>query len=166
VFSLITSSVTVMTQVWLLMRTLSGKSASDLVSSRGRRGRKTVDTPAANATDGSSIALLFLAFLPSIVRLVGGWMKTSWSLRRSWAYERFERERNVKDLGRNGGYKQEVVLFGLKDWILQVWDEQRRAGLQNTESFQRDVGGVDIGIGLVQEGVQNVFYVSLAKDSG
>jgi hypothetical protein len=66
----------------------------------------------------------------------------------------------MKYMGKNGGYKQEVILFDLKKWVLARWDKQRRETVEMRLYQQRGNRSLDMGLGFVEEGVQTCFYVS------
>lgn len=141
-FALITITVEVITQIALLLRTLASAGTKELNS--------------------SSIILISLSLAPSAIRLVGIWSLTTatkGSKRDAWRKAR-EQEREIKDMGRKGNYKQEVVLFGLKDWVLDKWDGLKLAQIKEQEETKAQATGVELTLGLGQQGVETMFYVS------
>lgn len=70
-----------------------------------------------------------------------------------------QQENAIKDMGRNGGYKQEVVLYGLKEWVLNKWDELKVKQLVEQQKSRQTTRILELGLGLGQEGVQTAFYV-------
>jgi hypothetical protein len=79
--------------------------------------------------------------------------------KRNWQTARRE-EAFIKDLGRNGSYKQEVVLFGLGGWVLEKWDELRQAQIRDGLDRRFGIGYWQLGWGVGEEAVQTLFYVS------
>ncbi len=140
-FNLITITVEVITQIYLLLRTLVSAGTKQLNS--------------------SSIILISLSLAPSVFRLIRSWTFSEWNKfkrRSAWRKARME-EREIKNMGRKGDYKQEVVLFGLKDWVLEKWDVLKLA--QMKEEAKERVGVFELGLGLGQQGVETAFYVGL-----
>ncbi|KAJ9121512.1 hypothetical protein QFC22_002130 [Naganishia vaughanmartiniae] len=68
----------------------------------------------------------------------------------------------VRDLGRNGAYKQEVVLFGLKDWVLGKWEGLRELQMQEELRSMSQAGVWVLGFGVAEEMVQTGFFALLA----
>ncbi len=118
-----------------------------------------------------SIILIILSFLPALLSILGTFslfsMPTTRSISRNgrlfnWQAARRE-EREIKDLGRNGGYKQEVVLFELKDWVMKKWEEVRLRQIEDQMKQREMVGLWGIGFSLGQETLQTSFYVSFVR---
>lgn len=179
VFSLLTSSVTVCTQIWLLLRTLSGGPTALLelgMNKKAHRGggrprtrKSPIDnlaqiSPGKNTDTGifssSTLILIALSFLPSAVRLVGDWFTVKRDRATMREYYKQVHDRDVKALVRSGVYKQELVLFGLKDWVLKIWDSQIKGEINLEDHARRDLKGFTVGVSVVQQGVENLFYVS------
>ncbi|KAJ9095825.1 hypothetical protein QFC19_007440 [Naganishia cerealis] len=76
------------------------------------------------------------------------WQETLWDIQ------------DVRDLGRNGAYKQEVVLFGLKDWVLAKWEGLREVQMRDELQSMNQAGVYLLGFGVAEEMVQTGFYVS------
>ena len=141
-FSLVTHIVEIFTQIFLVLRTLSSASKDEFSS--------------------STLILISLALAPSVFRLGGSWLfgrgRGPKRLRAGWHTRR--QEMNVKDMVRKGGYKQEVVLFGLRDWVLAKWDDVKLQQIKEQENSRERRGLVELGLGLGQESVKTMFYVS------
>lgn len=142
-FNLLTIVTEVITQVSLLLRTLFRGSTS---------------------LNSSSILLILLALAPSAFRLVGSiaFRRHSNKDHRVGWLKRRQAEQEVKDLGRKRDYKQEIVLFGLKDWVLGKWDEVARMQAGEIDLNRGRNGFVELCLGLGQHSVQTAFYVSCA----
>lgn len=69
-------------------------------------------------------------------------------------------EREVKTMGRKGEYKQETILFGLRDWILDRWDQAKIHADWPKLEQQKGNRSFELGLGVVEEGIQTSFYVS------
>jgi hypothetical protein len=140
-FQLVTISVQLFSQLILLLRTITSGSSELL--------------------DKSSAVLIALSLAPTLLRLFGGWSGRGRKSegRKNWG--RMNRDiRAIKDLGRNGGYKQEVVLFGLRDWVLEKWDELKTDQMRAQQDQRRGMVAFELGLGLGQEAIQTAFYVS------
>ncbi|KAL7424591.1 hypothetical protein Q5752_000275 [Cryptotrichosporon argae] len=139
VFSLLTLSVDVASQATLLLRTLT-----------------------ANAFSRSTILLLVLTAAFSLLRFFERYI-LFWRNTRRFDWIGMRRDANaIKDLGRNGGYKQEIVLFGLSDWVLTKWEalKVRQVAVQATAKHRVSAWELSLGIG--SESVQTAFLVLLA----
>ncbi|KAK4684083.1 hypothetical protein P7C73_g6120, partial [Tremellales sp. Uapishka_1] len=147
-FSVLTILIEVLTQAGLLIRTISSATSTD--------------------SSASSLLLIVLSLSPSLFRILGSFASsgvgTKGNKRMNWMRSRKD-ERAIKDLGRNGGYKQEIVLFGLKDWVMEKWDKLKIEQLNAQEMQKQQMGIVELGLGMGQEGAQTAFYVLLALRS-
>lgn len=122
---------------------------------------RTLTSKAALGAGWSSYLLIFLAITPALLHTIGRLVrpddKSQW--RRYYRQAR-DAEKDVRKLGSSGGYKQEVVLFGLKDWILARWDRARSAIEEGKITSDRQSNGYDITLSVIEEGIQMGFYVS------
>jgi hypothetical protein len=110
------------------------------------------------------VLLVFFSLGPTMLRLGGNWMVGSprrWRSRgthlamRQW----HQLERTLREMGTNGNYKQENVLFGLKEWVLTQWDAVRQATLQE-ENRVTDTNRVKgLGLSLSKSSMETMFYV-------
>lgn len=141
-FSLLTNLSGVISQLYLLYAALSG----------GKLGR----------LGWSSALLIALSLGPSLSQAFAGIVRPSGSKQaRASRISSRQKEQDVKAMGKNGEFKQEVLLFGLKDWVLAKWDRMRVDKESERINEQRGFEGFEFGLGMVQEGAQTSFYVSL-----
>ncbi len=175
-FQTLTSGIEVGSQAWLLWRTLH--QATKDVAIEG-----VTSTPRAFPYNmvpipSQSLLLIFLSFLPSLFSIFSTLSSLSFTPsaldvftsdrkgirkgnKKNWQTMRKE-EQFIKDLGRNGAYKNEVVLFGLADWVLDKWDVLRREQIATGIERERGAGYWQLGWGVGQEAVQTLFYALLA----
>lgn len=142
IFQLLINLVGITSQLYLIYRALSGGDSLSRVT-------------------WTSIILIILSVTPALLRTLGGLLRPN--ARQDWRryYQQARQtEKDVRDLGRSGGYKQEVVLFGLRDWVLSRWDRVRGEMESEKISQQARTGGYDLTLSAVEEGVQTSFYVS------
>lgn len=139
IFSLLNILVTVISKVYLLLRTLSSGSSLNL----------------------SSILLLALAIAPSFLRIVGDLFRPrqTYAVRLSGIRNR-QSKRDITNMGKVGPHKQEIILFGLKDWVLGKWDMISTHNEAERLGQQRENRAFEIGLKLVEDNVQTSFYVS------
>ena len=139
IFSLLTILVEVFTQSMLLFRTITAHSS--------------VFNP-------STILLIALSMAPALFRLAGSWLTAGRrGFSSQWRKMRIE-EMSVKEMGRKGEYKQEIVLFGLKDWVLNRWESLKLVQMENDEMAKGQSNLIDLGLVLGQQSVETAFYVS------
>jgi hypothetical protein len=142
-FSLITIIVEVITQIYLLLSTISSSSTT---------------------WNASSFILLSLSLAPTILRLAGSWMigagrnSRGRGGGRSWRLKRQE-EWDIRRLGKQGEYKQEMVLFGLKNWVMGKWEGVKLEQMREQEDAKQNVGYIELGLGLGQHSIETAFYV-------
>lgn len=67
-------------------------------------------------------------------------------------------KREVHEMGRNGVYKQEILLFGLADWVMGKWKHAHDLSLKNREAYQET--GFAITVAMVRDSIETVGYVS------
>jgi hypothetical protein len=177
-FGTLTCSVEVISQAGLLIRTLS--LATQNVELNGNHSGRLGSSFPFNyiPVPDQSFLLIFLSFLPSLFSVFStlssltfsspsgtaigppsGKTKRNAVTKRTWQTARRE-EAFIKDLGRNGSYKQEVVLFGLGGWVLEKWDELRQAQIRDGLDRRFGIGYWQLGWGVGEEAVQTLFYVS------
>lgn len=181
-FSTLTTSVEVFSAAGLLLRTLRQAVRDDpeILSSRGP-GKPFPW----NMMPSESLLLILCAFLPAALSIVGTFFTLSlpaaggggkisrsgkWKPKKtakgksaapSITWQETLRElQEVRDLGRNGAYKQEVVLFGLKDWVLGKWEGLRELQMAEELKTMNQAGVWVLGFGVAEEMVQTGFYVS------
>lgn len=142
IFSLLTLTIQVATQLYLLLRTLT--------------------SAAGNQLNGSSIALIALSLLPSVLRLGGSFFFAQMrnDRRRLRGNKDRSEERELRQISHTGEYKQEVVLFGLADWVLDKWTALKQRQLKEQEQARENMGMVRLGLGMSQQAVETAFYVS------
>lgn len=121
-----------------------------------------------------SLILIILSFLPSAFSLLGTFFqfqvptttrpkKAAKAMRkgRDDSWQKTQQElTDIKEIGRNGSYKQEVVLFDLKEWIMARWEDLRRRQIENELHQNSRFGWYMLGFGAMEEAVQTSFYVS------
>lgn len=130
-----------------------------------------------------SLLLILFAFLPATLSILGTFITLALPTRSSHTFNLFSRSgkisrraakqgsttwletardlQDVRDLGRNGAYKQEVVLFGLKNWVLGKWEALREVQMREEVQEMSRAGYYVLGFGVAEEMVQTGFYVSL-----
>lgn len=61
-------------------------------------------------------------------------------------------------MGRNGQYKQEILLFGLADWVMAKWKEV--IDTMRDEREARQESNFSVGVSMVKDSVETICYVS------
>lgn len=136
-----------------------------------------------NLLPSESLLLILFAFLPATISILGTFITlarpsspSTTTLRALFSRQgKFSRKaakqgnttwqetardlQDVRDLGRNGAYKQEVVLFGLKDWVLEKWERLREVQMREEVESMSRAGYYVLGFGVAEEMVQTGFYV-------
>ncbi|KAJ9116238.1 hypothetical protein QFC24_006829 [Naganishia onofrii] len=186
-FSTLTTSVEVFSAVGLLGKTLGQAVRDDPGIWTSRGAGKPFPW---NWMPSESLLLILCAFLPAMLSIVGTFFTLSlpaaggggkisrsgkWKPKKpssssstksataSITWQETLRElQEVRDLGRNGAYKQEVVLFGLKDWVLGKWEGLRELQMQEELRTMSQAGVWMLGFGVAEEMVQTGFYALLA----
>jgi hypothetical protein len=113
------------------------------------------------------IVMLLFSLGPTILRLGGDWFVKRGRRRRSKRdYAALRRLGHVQDtlreMGTSGDYKQETVLFGIKDWVLMKWDEVRQAKMQEEQRYLEGRRVKDLGLSLSKTSMETLFYVGCA----
>ncbi|KAG9015907.1 hypothetical protein FRB90_004217 [Tulasnella sp. 427] len=104
----------------------------------------------------STFLFLFTSFLPPLLGLltVGG----------HHFFGRFfmppMTKREIHELGRNGQYKQEILLFGLADWVMEKWRQANDVARQERDMARDDVWST--GVRMVRDSVETVCYALIA----
>lgn len=68
-------------------------------------------------------------------------------------------KRNIQAMGGNGQYKQEILLFGLADWVMGKW---RAAVDQQRDQSATTRDRLFVTISLVRDSIRSIVYVRLA----
>jgi hypothetical protein len=185
-FSTLTTTVEVFSAGSLLLRTLrqAVRDDPDILQP------KSTNRPFPfNVLPSESLLLIIFAFLPATLSILGTFFTLSLPARSSggnglqnlfsskgkWKRKAAKQSsttwqetlrdiQDVRDLGRNGAYKQEVVLFGLKDWVLAKWEGLREVQMQEELQSMSQAGYYMLGFGVAEEMMQTAFYVCLASD--
>jgi hypothetical protein len=179
----VTLSVEVVTASALLFRTLS--TAIEQMQSH-EKDRDVVSLVFGIST--KSAILLVLCFLPSVLSLSStlfslsvplkvqtvrptapGKLKGHPGISESESQARRETNHEVqhfKVLGKNGAYKQEVVLFGLKDWILTRWEGLVQLQMETEMAHRSRLGWMLVSFRVSEEAVQTAFLVGLQAGRG
>jgi hypothetical protein len=143
VSSLLSIVVEVITQLYLLLGTISSNYT---------------------VLNTSTVILIVLSLAPTGLRLAASWFAESMRNRKNGSTKDWRKQRrdemDIRDMGRKGEYKQEVVLFGLKDWVLGKWDDVKIAQMKEQENATETVGYVELWLGLGQHSIETAFYVS------
>ncbi len=101
----------------------------------------------------SSIAFIVLSFLPAVLGLF-----TLADNRWPPLFTSTMTRREVQEMGRNGIYKQEILSFGLTDWVIEKWNQASDAMFAERQSVEESRSSVSIS--LVRDSVETVGYVS------
>lgn len=101
----------------------------------------------------SATLFIFLSFLPSLLglfnmgeRFWGHWLKSPMT------------KREIHELGRNGMYKQEILLFGLADWVMEKWKQAHDMSIQERDAFRQS--NTALGIDMIKDSIETLSYVS------
>jgi hypothetical protein len=180
----VTLSVEVVTASALLFRTLS-TALEQMQIQTHEKDRDAVSLLFGIST--KSVILLVLCFLPSVLSLSGtlfslsvplkskgklaapGKLKNNPGISESESHARRETGHEVqhmKVLGKNGAYKQEVVLFGLKEWILTKWEGLVNLQMETEMAHRGRLGWMLVSFRVSEEAVQTAFLVCLCAGLG
>jgi hypothetical protein len=175
----VTLSVEVVTASALLFRTLS-TALEQMQTQTHEKDRDAVSLLFGIST--KSVILLVLCFLPSVLSLSGtlfslsvplkpkgklaspGKLKNNPGISESESHARREtgyEVQHMKALGKNGKYKQEVVLFGLKEWILTKWEGLVDLQMETEMAHRGRLGWMLVSFRVSEEAVQTAFLVRL-----
>jgi hypothetical protein len=132
---LITDFIAVLSQIYLMYRTLSSGE-----SSSGSTG-------------------LFLIGLSLASTLVGGVVDMMRAPEEQVTHEYDTVGRNIQDMVGKGGGKQEAILFGLKDWALKRWDKFKSDSDADAARRRKRGTGPELGVVVLEQSVQYSFYV-------
>lgn len=181
-FSTLTTTVEVFSAASLLLRTLRQAVLDDPKILQPKATNRPFPF---NVLPSESLLLIIFAFLPAALSILGTFFTLSLPARSSgssglqnlfsskgkWKrkgarqssttwQETLRDIQDVREFGRNGAYKQEVVLFGLKDWVLGKWEGLREVQMQEELQSMSQAGIYMLGFGVAEEMVQTAFYVS------
>ncbi|KAG8904991.1 hypothetical protein FRB99_000905 [Tulasnella sp. 403] len=109
------------------------------------------------STSLSSFIFIFLSFLPS---LLGLFTIMARNLTVFSGYLKRKAKREILQLGGNGQYKQEILLFGLADWVIGKW-----RGAHEFEKLQEEVfkePKFTLGLILARDSVETLCYALIA----
>ncbi|GHJ87892.1 hypothetical protein NliqN6_4294 [Naganishia liquefaciens] len=183
-FSTLTTSAEVFSAASLLAKTLrQAIHDNPLILKPKNTGRPFPS----NLLPSESLLLILFAFLPAALSILGTFLTLALPARPGSssslgtlfsAKGKFSRKaarqsnttwqetardlQDIRDLGRNGAYKQEVVLFRLKDWVLAKWEQLREVQMQEELQSMNRAGYYVLGFGVAEEMVQTAFYALLA----
>ena len=112
----------------------------------------------------STLVLFALAIAPGIVKLISKWVlsrRINGKHSNHYWHRLHQTEHDYRAMSQSH-HKQEVVLFGLKDWVLDHWAEAREASrvAENEASEKRQVW--ELGTNVVEHGIGDLFHVSEA----
>lgn len=142
VFNIMTITVELVTQTGLLLTTIAAASNESHFT-------------------WSNLLLILLSLSPSGIRLIGSFLFGDFRRGRRTGIQRLRlEEREVRQIGTRGEFKQEVALFGLKDWVLDKWDRLKKQQLQEQDDVKTWQETVELGLGLSTQSVETAFYVS------
>ncbi|KAG9042468.1 hypothetical protein FS837_010826 [Tulasnella sp. UAMH 9824] len=103
----------------------------------------------------STILFLFMSFLPSLL----GFLTV---VNHHWG--RFflppMTKREIHELGRNGQYKQEILLFGLADWVMEKWRQANDLTRQERDMARDDLWKTCVS--MARDSVESVCYALIA----
>ena len=116
------------------------------------------------------VLLIVFSLGPTLLRLCGDWfMKRRRHRRSKKDYALLRRldllQDTLREMGTSGNYKQENVLFGLKEWVLMKWDEVGQARTQEVQRYVEARRVKDLGLSLSKTSMETMFYVSLTAAS-
>ena len=122
-------------------------------------GCRTVERLDENSKAGhldlSSAVFILIAFLPSVLGVLDIFAEED----RVQYHDRPQlSKREVHALGRNGEYKQEILLFGLADWVIGKWRETRDFSWKRVVGHPESLRSLLLGVG--KDSVESVGYVS------
>ncbi|KAG8904992.1 hypothetical protein FRB99_000906 [Tulasnella sp. 403] len=103
----------------------------------------------------SSFMFMFLSFLPS---LLGLFTVMAFHFPLFWGPVMSKRE--IHEMGRNGQYKQEILLFGLADWVMGKWREVHE--LEKTQEEAHRESGFTLGVSFARDSVETLCYALIA----
>lgn len=66
----------------------------------------------------------------------------------------------VRALGRQSEHKQETILFGLKEWIIEKWVQVQADLARNKRASRNRNKELSLGLKIGEESLQTSFYVS------
>lgn len=180
-FSTLTTSVEVFSAASLLARTLRQAIHDDPHILKPRNADRPFPR---NLMPSESLLLILFAFLPAALSILGTFLTLALPARPGSTHTlgtlfstkgKFSRKaakqsnttwqetardlQDVRDLGRNGAYKQEVILFGLKEWVLDKWEKLREVQMREELQSMSRAGYYVLGFGVAEEMVQTAFYV-------
>lgn len=141
-FLLITDLSGTMSQLYLIFRTLSGGSIGSLGL--------------------SSLLLITLSITPALLKAfisLTGKAEAYTESHRLFLMRCWKEEESMKDMGSKGEFRQEIILFGLRQWVLDKWEKAKLASSTSTSTVQKGHRSFSLGLGVVEEGVQTTFYV-------
>lgn len=169
-FNVLTYSARVVSAALLVVRTLGQSTGTD----NGWLTTYPTLSPPLNhlLLPSENLVVILLAFLPSLLSIFAHLFAFPSSGKRGKTLKQPKASSNpswqqtvqdlnhIKDMGKNGSYKQEVVLFDLKDWIMDRWEDVRSEQIRNEFERSQSFGYYALGIGAVEETAQATFYVS------
>lgn len=135
-FSLITNLIGILSQLALMYSALTGGAVSNL--------------------GWSTIILIILSVAPALLRTMSGLLRPN----RGQSFMTGMRTREVNEMARSGVIRQEILLYGLRDWVLDRWDAVKRATEMEVQNATHGRYIYDFSLHIVEEAVQNSFYVS------
>jgi len=107
----------------------------------------------------TAIFLIFLSLAPTIIRLGVDLLRpatTRWKFR--WIYN--HAEGSIDAMTDKPAYRQEALLFGLREWVLARWDRMQEEVEAERLERRQNGKGWDLGLDVVAEGFRTSFYVS------
>lgn len=66
-------------------------------------------------------------------------------------------KREIHELGRNGQYKQEILLFGLGDWVMEKWKQANELTREERDMARDDLWKT--GVNMFRDSVESICYV-------
>lgn len=103
----------------------------------------------------STMLFLFMSFLPSLLGLLTI-VNHHWS--RFFLPPMTKRE--IHELGRNGQYKQEILLFGLGDWVMEKWKQANELTREERDMARDDLWKT--GVNMFRDSVESICYALIA----
>ncbi|KAJ9111558.1 hypothetical protein QFC20_002531 [Naganishia adeliensis] len=159
-FSTLTTTVEVFSAASLLLRTLRQAVLDDPKILQPKATNRPFPF---NVLPSESLLLIILpSSLPPSPSSARKWKRKGARQSSTTWQETLRDIQDVREFGWNGAYKQEVVLFGLKDWVLGKWEGLREVQMQEELQSMSQAGIYMLGFGVAEEMVQTAFYALLA----
>ncbi|KAG8923489.1 hypothetical protein FRC02_011107 [Tulasnella sp. 418] len=115
-------------------------------------------TSASNPLSWANLLFAFITFLPAFITLIERFVIVAPVYLGDFGMK----TRQITQLGQMGPYKQEILLFGLADWVLQKWENVTFDSRQRRTEYRQNERISYTGVNIIRDSLHSMQYAFIA----